>query len=225
MLANRGYEAVSSDVGALAASDVAQKIERGIQRFADNIPWLMKSLDELAKIHPAVTVAVLAFKAVYYLESTRQENDQRVMTLYVTMKDMMVAMVQLKDIESTSHRGLDGQTIEDRLEALSKQTAADIKACANLCDTFLKKRTLARVFKSPIWADRLAYWVDVFTERKGDFEFALAMHSATTVSDVKRQNYEMSTKYFQALSPRWRHKTHVLPQAGRHPRALQQVRA
>ncbi|KAH9919746.1 uncharacterized protein BXZ73DRAFT_104850 [Epithele typhae] len=194
MLANRGCEAVSSDVGALAASDVAQKIERGIQRFADNIPWLMKSLDELAKIHPAVTVAVLAFKAVYYLESTRQENDRRVMTLYVTMKDVMVAMVQLKDIESTSHRGLDGQAIEDRLEALSKQTAADIKACANLCDTFLKKRTLARVFKGPIWADKLASWVDVFTERKGGFEFALAMHSATTVSDVKRQNYEMSAK-------------------------------
>ena len=40
---------------ALEQSDAVQKIERGIQRFADNIPWLMKSLDEVAKIHPAVT--------------------------------------------------------------------------------------------------------------------------------------------------------------------------
>ena len=39
-------------------------------------------------------VAVLAFKAVYYLETTRQENDRRVMTLYVKMKDMMMVMVQ-----------------------------------------------------------------------------------------------------------------------------------
>ena len=39
-------------------------------------------------------VAVLAFKAVYYLENTRQENDRRVMTLYVKMKDMMMVMVQ-----------------------------------------------------------------------------------------------------------------------------------
>ena len=37
---------------------------------------------------------VLAFKAVYYLESTRQENDRRVMTLYVEMKDMMLIIVQ-----------------------------------------------------------------------------------------------------------------------------------
>ena len=39
------------------STDIAQQIERGIQRFADNIPWLMKSLDELARIHPAVTGA------------------------------------------------------------------------------------------------------------------------------------------------------------------------
>lgn len=41
-----------------------------------------------------VVVVVLAFKAVYALETTRQENDRRVMTLYVEMKDMMMVMVQ-----------------------------------------------------------------------------------------------------------------------------------
>ena len=44
-------------VAALEATEIAQKIERGIQRFAENIPWLMKSLDEVSKIHPAVTGA------------------------------------------------------------------------------------------------------------------------------------------------------------------------
>lgn len=39
-------------------------------------------------------MVVLAFKAVYALETTRQENDRRVMTLYVEMKDMMMVMVQ-----------------------------------------------------------------------------------------------------------------------------------
>ncbi len=103
---------ISTIVSAAAQSDIAQKIERGIQRFADDLPWLMKALDEVARIHPVVTgklsdlspkdvaltllfaVAVLAFKAVYALESTRQENDRRVMTLYVEMKDMMMVMVQ-----------------------------------------------------------------------------------------------------------------------------------
>ena len=40
---------------ALEQTDVMQKIERGIQRFADDMPWLMKALDELARIHPVVT--------------------------------------------------------------------------------------------------------------------------------------------------------------------------
>ena len=39
-------------------------------------------------------MAVLAFKAVYALENVRQENDRRVMTLYVEMKDLMMVMVQ-----------------------------------------------------------------------------------------------------------------------------------
>ena len=47
--------ALSGAAQTLEQSDVAKKIERGIQRFADDIPWLMKGLDELARIHPAVT--------------------------------------------------------------------------------------------------------------------------------------------------------------------------
>ena len=42
-------------VAALDKTDIAQKIERGIRHFTDDIPWLMKGLDELARIHPAVT--------------------------------------------------------------------------------------------------------------------------------------------------------------------------
>ena len=139
---------VSSD----SESEISQKIERGIQTFAENIPWLMKGLDEVAKIHPVVTgmfqessskprindgcnssAVVLAFKAVYYLESTRHDNDRRVTSLYVEMKDMMMVIVQcvrqqslvraslililyrLRGVESRTHVGLDGQVIEDRL--------------------------------------------------------------------------------------------------------------
>lgn len=39
----------------VTSTDLAQRIEHGIQRFTENMPWLMKSLDELARIHPVVT--------------------------------------------------------------------------------------------------------------------------------------------------------------------------
>lgn len=49
------FNATSQIATALEQTDIAQKIERGIQRFSDDIPWLMKGLDELARIHPVVT--------------------------------------------------------------------------------------------------------------------------------------------------------------------------
>ncbi|KAH9891323.1 hypothetical protein C8Q73DRAFT_747277 [Cubamyces lactineus] len=181
-------------MNAFEQTDLAQKIERAITHFADDIPWLMKGLDELARIHPAVTVAVLAFKAVYALETTRRENDRRVMTLYVEMKDMMIVMIQLKGVENRTHVGLDGRVLKDRLEELAEKTAQDIKDCANVCDTFLKKRLIVKVLKGPVWADKLAGFVKTFTDRKADFQFALVMHSANTVTDVKRQNQEIDAK-------------------------------
>ncbi|KAL1940585.1 hypothetical protein VTO73DRAFT_8020 [Trametes versicolor] len=185
---------ISATTAAIEKTDFVQNIERGIQHFTDDIPWLMKGLDELARIHPAVTVVVLAFKAVYALETTRQENDRRVMTLYVEMKDMMMVMVQLKGVENRKHVGLDGLVLKDRLEELAEKTAQNIKDCANFCDTFLKKRLIVKVLKGPAWAEKLSGFVKTFTERKSDFQFALAMHTANSITDVKKQTIEIDAK-------------------------------
>lgn len=81
---------------------IAENIEKGVNAFMEAVPSLMKALDEVAKIHPFISganpyllrigapdkhrpraVAVLAFKAVYTLETKRRENDKRVLALYV----------------------------------------------------------------------------------------------------------------------------------------------
>ena len=100
----------------------------------------------------------------------------------------------MKDVESRTHIGLDGTVLEDRLETLAKQTADDIKACANFCDTFLKKRLLAKVFKGPLWADKLTEFSKTFAQRKNDFEFALTMHTANSLTDIKEQNFRIDAK-------------------------------
>lgn len=104
-------------------------------------------------------------------------------------------MSRLKGVESRTHVGLDGRVLKDRLEELAEKTAQDIKDCANVCDTFLKKRLIVKVLKGPVWADKLAGFVKTFTDRKADFQFALVMHSANTITDVKRQNQEIDAKY------------------------------
>lgn len=101
---------------------------------------------------------------------------------------------RLKGVENRTHVGFDGRVLKDRLEDLAEKTAKDIKDCANFCDTFLKKRLLVKVLKGPVWAERLTSFVTVFTNRKADFQFALAMHTANSVTDVKKQNIEIDAK-------------------------------
>lgn len=77
---------------------------------------------------------------------------------------------------------------------MAEKTAKEIKECANFCDTFLKKKLLVKVLKGPIWAEKLAGFVQVFADRKADFQFTLAMHTANDVTAVKRQNTEIQAK-------------------------------
>ena len=85
--------------------------------------------------------------------------------------------------------------LKDRLQELAEKTAEDIKQCANVCDTFLKKGILVKFFKGPVWASRMAGFVEVFAARKGEFQLALDMHTANSLEDVKLQNYEIQAKY------------------------------
>ncbi|THH29709.1 hypothetical protein EUX98_g4473 [Antrodiella citrinella] len=169
-------------------------IESGLKSFMEDIPYLMKGLDEVARIHPVVTVAVLAFKAVYTMEMTRRENDRRIKTLYVEMKDMIAVLVQLRDVKDPKEIGPDGQPIDSRLQGISQQTAADIKDCANTCDTYAKKRLVVKVLKSPVWESKLVGFIAVFTKRRGQFEEALAIHTARAVDLVQSTVFIMKTK-------------------------------
>ncbi|OSD05610.1 hypothetical protein PYCCODRAFT_1464963 [Trametes coccinea BRFM310] len=185
---------MESAICLLEKIQLTQRIEDDIQQFADDIPWLLQSLDELARIHPAVTVAVLAFKAAYTLEITRRENDRRIMALYVEMKDLMKIIVQLRTVENHAHVGSDGRVLKDRLEELAERTAQDIKECANFCDTFLKKRLLVKVLKGPVWAQKLGAFVRVLENRKSEFQFALTMHTTNLASDIRKQTREIEAK-------------------------------
>ena len=80
--------------------------------------------------------------------------------------------------------GRDGITIGDRLEGLVKETAGDIKECANVCDTYMKKRLLVKVLKGAIWDDTLKGYVQLFADRKTAFSFAVCIHTGLAVDRV-----------------------------------------
>ena len=97
----------------------------------------------------------------------------------------------IKDEESV---GPDGQTIKARMQELVKQTAADIKTCANACDTYAKKKLIVKVIKGSVWEGTLKGFIDLFASRRKAFTFALSIHVGVGVDDANRKLKEIDAK-------------------------------
>ena len=97
----------------------------------------------------------------------------------------------IKDEESV---GPDGQTIKARMQELVKQTAADIKTCANACDTYAKKKLIVKVIKGSVWEGTLKGFLDLFAGRRKAFTFALSIHVGVGVDDANRRLKEIDAK-------------------------------
>ncbi|KAJ6560408.1 hypothetical protein B0H19DRAFT_1147563 [Mycena capillaripes] len=215
-------------VAGLTAMGGMEAIEHGLKTFADGIPVLMNALDEVAKLHPFIGVAVMAFKAVWALEQKRRANDKMILSLHMEMKDMMSVLTQLKNVKDAEEVAPDGSTIRGRMQEIVKGTAEDIKSCANACDTYTKKKTIVKVLKGPIWEGKLVKFVGIFTKRRGDFEFALSIHTALgvdaanrTISAVDKTTQEMNAKmdmmmkmFQQFVSPEQREMARLVEQKG-----------
>ncbi|CCM04671.1 uncharacterized protein FIBRA_06857 [Fibroporia radiculosa] len=173
-------------------SGAKQALDSALTNFADSIPTLVKALDEIGKIHPFIQVAVLAFKAVYTLEMKRRDNDQKVIVLFVEMRDMIAVLLQLKDVRDDKVVGADGVSIEGRLQDLVKRTADDIKKCGNTCDAYSKMSVIAKVLKGPLWDGVFVNWVKLFSQRRSEFEFALAVHMARKIDDITTKMDDLS---------------------------------
>ena len=139
------------------------------------------------------------------LEIKRRDNDKKVNLLFLEMRNMMSVLLQygfsfwllphtngpgrLQSVRA-NHVARDGITIGARLLDLIKRTATDIKECANVCDTYSKKRLLVKVLKGPIWDDTLKGFIQLFVDRKAEFSFAVAIHTGIAID---RANDKLDT--------------------------------
>jgi len=154
---------------------------------------------------------------VYTLEKKRRDNDKKVISLFVGMKDMMGALLlyviasippnaltscSLKGMENDKLIAPDGTSIEDRLKSLVERTADDIKTGSNVCDAYMKKRLLAKVLLSSVWDAKLLEFVELFATRRQEFEFELTMH---TSQGVDKANVKLD-----AINEQFGYRTFVL---------------
>ena len=85
-------------------------------------------------------------------------------------------------------------TIKARMQDLVGRTAEDIKACANACDAYAKKKLVVKVIKSAVWDDNLKGYLQRFAQRRRDFAFALAIHVGAGVDDAAREVARLGEK-------------------------------
>ncbi|KAJ7457844.1 hypothetical protein FB451DRAFT_1509189 [Mycena latifolia] len=198
---------ISSAASALASAaniDV-KSIENTITTFAETSAVVMKGLDALGQLHPFVGVAVTAFKLVITLDSTRRQNNKKVLAVKIQMQDMMVILFQCAGLHSSSRarsdvlrpkaphnagpagEGSRRDDANDRFSGLMESIAKSITACGSACDVYMKKSFLAKTLKSKIYEGRLAGYVKMFETHKKDIGFALKVHTALGVDAANKK--------------------------------------
>ncbi|PIL33367.1 hypothetical protein GSI_03987 [Ganoderma sinense ZZ0214-1] len=219
--------AATKVVDTVSNNDGVNLLFQGVNSLVDSLPPLVKALEAVAQIHPFVAIAVGAFKVVIELEIKRRDNDKKVNLLFLEMRNMMSVLLQLQSVRA-NHVARDGITIGARLVDLVKRTANDIKECANVCDTYSKKRLLVKVLKGPIWDDTLKGFIQLFVDRKAEFNFAVSIHTGMAIDrandklDALTARMELILKFFERSIPFSQRSLNALvEQAGGPDAALQ----
>ncbi|KAL1755861.1 hypothetical protein FB107DRAFT_212592 [Schizophyllum commune] len=195
----------SVEGGGSALIEMASGMRDEIDHFAGGCTMLINALDAISTRQP--TAALLAFKGVINLELKRRDNNQKVLALKVQMKSMMSALEPLGSIPN-SHVAPDGTTLENRFKPLVAQMCKDVLECGNACDTYTKKRLIAKVLKSYIYEKHLAGFSERFAERRREIMLAISAHTTvvlTEVKDVLNANSQLMLQLFRRLdTPRER---------------------
>ncbi|KAE9390394.1 hypothetical protein BT96DRAFT_865607 [Gymnopus androsaceus JB14] len=190
---SNNQDAISKTGSTFASSAEVKAIEEKVKDFSTSSQVLMDILDDVRKVHPVIDVVVLAFKAVVMLELKRKNNDQKVLVLQVRMQDMMEIFVQLRVIAPAQKEPNRGFTVEESLKKLCTRISEDIWSCANLCDSYSKKKLIVKLLKSPIYEGRLAEYIQTFIERRTELGTVLGMftahkiHSTFTLLEANQQ--------------------------------------
>ncbi|TFK62123.1 hypothetical protein BDN72DRAFT_964753 [Pluteus cervinus] len=201
---NKIYDENKDTIGATAAGFESltcgrESLHGAATKFFETADVIIRGLDELAKVHPVIAIAVGAFKLVITLDKTRRQNNEKVLALKFEMQDMMAMFFELRGIEDLEKINSDGSQRGVRIKEVIEKIRADIVEASSACDAYLKKRFLERTLKSPIYERRFADYGAKFAQNKIDFQQALALQTAIGVATVEVK-VEQLLQGFQKLN-------------------------
>ncbi|TFK64963.1 hypothetical protein BDN72DRAFT_922091 [Pluteus cervinus] len=192
-------EATATGLASLTSE--GRSIESAVSSFSETAKVVIKGLDALAQVHPAIGVAVIAFKLVVTFDMTRRENNKKVLALKIEMQDMMIVLFELRHIRDPMDEGPDGSPLRTRMQTLMEKIAHDIRDAGSACDAYMKKSFLAltsqspaRTLKSKIYESRLAEFGVTFESNKTELQRALSLHVTQGVDTANEKLNAQSLK-------------------------------
>ncbi|TFK64975.1 hypothetical protein BDN72DRAFT_962870 [Pluteus cervinus] len=198
---------MSTATGLASLTSEGVSMQSAVSSFAETAKVMIKGLEALAQVHPAIGVAVIAFKLVVTFDMTRRENNKKILALKIEMQDMMAVLFELRHIRDPMEKGPDGSPLGARMQKLMTKIANDIKDVGSACDAYLKKSFLARTLKSKIYESRLADYGSKFESNKTEIQRCLSMHTARGVDTANEKLDaqglkidEMTSKFDQVLT-------------------------
>ncbi|KAG1789590.1 uncharacterized protein HD556DRAFT_1446814 [Suillus plorans] len=171
---------------------VADLLKKNMGGFFGEAKKVMDALDTLQQIHPFVSVAIIAFKAVVNFEIRRRENDRTVCLMLAKAFDMMNMLLQLKDTRDPDIVGPRG-TIRGRLDGVLDKMKHNVEDCGNAIDKYYKSKFVVKFFRSSHWADKFLAISGNFTQCIQELRDALAIRTALGV-DTAIKKLEDLTK-------------------------------
>ncbi|CAL1705902.1 unnamed protein product [Somion occarium] len=162
----------------------ARDLKGSLSTFMDNIDPIIKVLEGIAQVHPAVAGTVAVFSTLFKMEVTRRENDERLLALYVQIKEMMSCLIRLKTVEL-------GREMDD-LQAIMKEAETDITNCGNICEAYKKKKWAVKALTSMGWEKKLTELGRKFIRRRSEIEQVLTDYIAICVGSVQTDVREIS---------------------------------
>ncbi|KAK0504203.1 hypothetical protein EDD18DRAFT_1412301 [Armillaria luteobubalina] len=135
---------------------------------------VLDGLELLTEIHPAIGA----------IEAKRRENDKKVHILRLHMRDLMIAIFQLRRLKDPKDAGPGDLTINDRIGDLMKKIAQDIQDAGSVCELYLKKSTISKIMKSIQHQGVFAHHIEKLLKDREDLDRALQIHTGVVVDSV-----------------------------------------
>ncbi|THH32044.1 hypothetical protein EUX98_g2154 [Antrodiella citrinella] len=152
----------------------------------EQFPAISNLLSDVAKIHPVISLAVVAFKVAFEFYLARRDNDYKITLIYASMKDMMVVLLKTR-VVIVWNKSPRIFTVQDKLKKLCQSVSADIGECANTCDAYVKQGRVAKWTKAIKWKTKLSRFLQAFSERQEELIRVITLSTFTVVTSIEER--------------------------------------